>query len=48
MGFLMITPKPLIFIIVWTCHEMMACMRMELIGFVDVILLDILAWILGK
>jgi hypothetical protein len=35
----MTTPNPLI-IIIWTCQEMMVWMRMELIGFVDVIMLD--------
>jgi hypothetical protein len=35
----MTTLKPLIFI-TWTCQEMMAWMRMELIGFVHVIMLD--------
>jgi hypothetical protein len=36
---LMITPKPLI-IIIWTCHEMMVWMNMELIGSMDVIRSD--------
>jgi hypothetical protein len=43
----MTTPQPLI-IIIWTCHEMMAWMRKELIGFVDVIMLDFDYWKLGK
>jgi hypothetical protein len=35
-------------IIILTCHEMMAWLRKELIGFVDVILLDLCLWMLGK
>jgi hypothetical protein len=36
----MTTPKPLIYIISWTCQEMMVWMSMELMGSVDVILTD--------
>jgi hypothetical protein len=36
----MTTPKPLI-IIIWTCHEMMTWMRKELIGSLDIIMLDL-------
>jgi hypothetical protein len=39
----MTTPKPLI-IIIRTCQEMMSWMRMQLIGFVDVIMLNFALW----
>jgi hypothetical protein len=43
----MTTPKPLI-IIILTCHEMMAWMRMELIGSLDVIMLNFALWKMRK
>jgi hypothetical protein len=43
----MTTPKPLI-IVIWTSQEMMSRMTMELIGSLDVIMLNFALWKMRK